>query len=85
MIVFCEDCGKKYRVDPAKIKDRAASFKCLICGHPVLVSKPDPSPAKLSAVKPAPNKLVGTKPALEPPPDLESSTLTVHDASIKFV
>ena len=81
MIVFCEDCGKKYRVDPAKIKGRAASFKCRICGHPVLVSKPDPSPAKLSANKPAPNKRAGTKPALEPRPDLESSTLTVHDAS----
>lgn len=39
MIVICEECGKKYRVDPAKIKGKAASFKCHICRHVIMVIK----------------------------------------------
>lgn len=49
MIVICEECGKKYRVDPAKIKGKAASFKCHICSHVIMAykarmpsSQPDP-------------------------------------------
>jgi len=37
MIVFCEECGKKYRIDPAKIKGTAASFKCRSCSHRIVV------------------------------------------------
>jgi predicted Zn finger-like uncharacterized protein len=40
MIVICEKCGKKYRIDPAKIKGRAASFKCRSCTHLIVVAKP---------------------------------------------
>ena len=39
MIVICEECGKKYRVDPTKIKGKAASFKCHICNHVIMVYK----------------------------------------------
>jgi predicted Zn finger-like uncharacterized protein len=39
MIVICEECGKKYRVDPAKIKGKAASFKCQVCSHVIMVHK----------------------------------------------
>jgi len=39
MVVICEECGKKYRVDPSKIKGKAASFKCHICEHVILVLK----------------------------------------------
>ena len=39
MIVICEECGKKYRVDPSKIKGKAASFKCHICRHVIMVLK----------------------------------------------
>ncbi len=42
MIVICEECGKKYRIDPSKIKGKAASFKCRACPHVILVSKPEP-------------------------------------------
>ncbi len=48
MIVICEECGKKYRIDPASIKGRAASFKCRICAQLIVVSKaalPPPEPA----------------------------------------
>ena len=48
MIVICEECGKKYRIDPANIKGKAASFKCRICAQLIVVSKvqlPPPEPA----------------------------------------
>ena len=69
MIIICEECGKKYRIDPAKIKGRSASFKCRSCAHPIVVSKaqsPPPSP-----------------PVPEPVPEsratLESVTTTMDD------
>ena len=42
MIVICEDCGKKYRIDPERIKGDRAKFKCKNCGHIIAVSKPQP-------------------------------------------
>ena len=42
MIVICEECGKKYRIDPSRIKGKAASFKCRACSHVIVVSKPEP-------------------------------------------
>ncbi len=40
MIVICEECGKKYSIDPSKIKGERARFKCSICSHLVTVTKP---------------------------------------------
>ena len=40
MIVICEECGKKYRIDPSKIRGAAARFKCRVCTHMIMVSKP---------------------------------------------
>ena len=42
MIVICEECGKKYRVDPSRIKGKAASFSCHACRHVIVVFKPKP-------------------------------------------
>ena len=39
MVVICEECGKKYRVDPSKIQGKAASFKCHVCSYIIMVSK----------------------------------------------
>ena len=50
MIVICEECGKKYRIDPSKIKGAAARFKCRVCAHMIMVSKPQGAPAAASAV-----------------------------------
>jgi predicted Zn finger-like uncharacterized protein len=50
MIVICEECGKKYRIDPSKIKGAAARFKCRVCTHMIMVSKPQDTPAADSAV-----------------------------------
>jgi predicted Zn finger-like uncharacterized protein len=46
MIVICEDCGRKYRIDPEKIKGKAAKFSCKACGHVIVVSKPVAKPAE---------------------------------------
>lgn len=41
MIVICEECGKKYKIDPAKIKGEQARFKCKACSHIITVKKKD--------------------------------------------
>jgi predicted Zn finger-like uncharacterized protein len=61
MIVICEECGKKYRIDPAQIRGQEARFKCKACSHVIIVSKPqaqtpgppDPAPARDMALKEA--------------------------------
>ena len=70
MIIICEECGKKYRIDPSKIKGKAASFKCRSCAHHIVVSKPQ-----------APSEPAPEVPAAEPRPTLESVTTTVDDSS----
>jgi len=62
MIVICEECGKKYRIDPVKIKGKAASFKCRACTHLIVVSKPEPSVSESAAPPPPPE----FRPTLEP-------------------
>ena len=53
MIVICEECGKKYRLDVSKIKGAAARFKCRVCTHMIVVSKPQSaSPAATAAELP---------------------------------
>jgi DNA-directed RNA polymerase subunit RPC12/RpoP len=42
LFVICEECGKKYRVDTAKIIGLAAGFSCRSCGHRILVARPRP-------------------------------------------
>jgi len=61
MIVICEECGKKYRLDISKIKGGAARFKCRVCTHMIMVSKPQPaSPAKAEAQLPPTEKAAET-------------------------
>ena len=61
MIVICEECGKKYRIDPERIKGRAASFKCRACTHVILVSKPATASVEPENEYIPDNKLVGTR------------------------
>jgi predicted Zn finger-like uncharacterized protein len=69
MIVICEECGKKYRIDPSKIKGKAASFKCRACTHLIVVTKPAPPIAEPFEPQPAP----------KPKPTLEAITTTVEN------
>ena len=45
MIVICEDCGKKFSIDPLKIKGNKARFKCDVCDFIITVIKPVETPA----------------------------------------
>jgi predicted Zn finger-like uncharacterized protein len=62
MIVICEECGKKYRLDLSKIKGSAARFKCRVCTHMIMVSKPQSVVSPAIAVKelPAAEKVAET-------------------------
>ncbi len=44
MIVICEECGKKYNIDPLKIKSDKAKFKCNVCDFIITVIKPVETP-----------------------------------------
>jgi len=52
MIVICEECGKRYRIDPLKIKGKEASFKCKSCENIITVVKPEVEPPKPPPVPP---------------------------------
>jgi methyl-accepting chemotaxis protein len=41
MIVICDKCGLKYKVDPSKIKGDAARLTCKGCSYVITVDKPD--------------------------------------------
>ena len=72
MIVICEECGKKYRIDASKIKGNAARFKCRVCTHMIMVSKPQPdSPAENVADFSAIATDVDTAKKKEPEPETE--------------
>lgn len=66
MIIVCEDCGKKYQVDPSKIKGQEARTTCLVCGHIIRVAKPGHT---LEDLSPEP-------PSAPPEPALQENSLT---------
>lgn len=39
MIVICEECGKKYHIDPNKIPGEKAKFRCKSCQHIIIIKK----------------------------------------------
>ena len=41
MIVNCEECGTRYRLDETKIKGSSAKVRCKSCGHVMHVTKPE--------------------------------------------
>ncbi|MBW1641482.1 MAG: zinc-ribbon domain-containing protein [Deltaproteobacteria bacterium] len=61
MIVICEECGKKYRVDASKIKGETAKVKCRSCNHLITVSKPAAAETdKLPPIPPKPADSIRT-------------------------
>lgn len=61
LIIICEECGKKYRVDTDKILGQVAGFSCRSCGHRILVTRPRPT------VSDPPDDAARQRPALEQP------------------
>jgi methyl-accepting chemotaxis protein len=43
MEIFCDACGKKYRVDETKMKGEMARVKCKACNNLMVVTKPRPA------------------------------------------
>jgi predicted Zn finger-like uncharacterized protein len=67
MIVICEECGKKYRVDASKIKGETAKVKCRSCNHLITVSKPAIAEAeKVPPVPPKPKPADSIRTAIRP-------------------
>ena len=62
MIVICEECGKKYNIDPDKIKGERARFKCKACNHVIIATKPGSEP-------PEPAAMPEESPSFPPPPE----------------
>ncbi len=63
MIVICEECGKKYRIDTEKIKGETARFKCRACTHVITVNK-----------QPVVGDLPAPEAADSPPPEDKAAT-----------
>lgn len=51
MVTICDGCGKKYGIDPKKIKGDSAKFKCNSCGQIITVHKPLEIPQVEKTVK----------------------------------
>jgi HAMP domain-containing protein len=71
MIIICEECGKKYQIDPSRIKTASAKAKCTACGNMMTIPKPEAKPEVKPEAGPAakPAARPEPKPA-EPPPAL---------------
>jgi len=67
MIIICEECGKKYQIDPSKIKGEGMQAKCRACGNMMAISRPETRPIKKQApVRPQkeiPKRTQGEAPA----------------------
>ena len=71
MVITCEECGKKYRIDPLKIKGETAKFKCKSCSHLIVAHKPAPleeAPPPAPPVPPEPEQeeVIEEKPSKAP-------------------
>lgn len=84
MIVICEECGKKYRIDPHAIIGARARFKCRACGHTVNVQKP--AVAAPEETQPADTAGPQRQPALAPErPDDAASDQTAAKLAMQDV
>jgi predicted Zn finger-like uncharacterized protein len=75
MIVNCEECGKRYKIDPDKIPGDRAKFKCKECGHIITVrrhAEPAGTPAE-AAPQPPPEEPAAQGPNAEPGPSEEKA------------
>ena len=67
MIIFCEECGKKYKIDESKIEGDKGRCKCRTCGHIMEISKPRSEPET------ATEEFDSFEMSQEPPPSSETA------------
>jgi HAMP domain-containing protein len=91
MIIQCENCQKKYKLDPAKIKRDVVSFSCKQCGKKVTFSNmPAAAPPKPAKPAPEPDAAPAVaqssdiRPAPEPNPDPEREPSTPTEATVSL-
>ncbi len=69
--IACDACGKRYRIDEAKMKTETAKVKCKTCGRVITVSRPqpagDPPPAVALDLPPEPAAAAAPEPPPWPP------------------
>ncbi|HEX9910282.1 MAG TPA: HAMP domain-containing protein [Desulfatiglandales bacterium] len=72
MIIICEECGKKYQIDPSRIKGAGAKAKCTACGNMMTIPKPEAKPVEpppaLRPTREIPAKREEPPPPKEEPP-----------------
>lgn len=78
MIVICEECGKKYKIDPAKIKGELARFKCKACSHIITVNKQE----RITKPEPTPEDVIADLPVAEAP-KLKKDTAAIQTPSVQ--
>lgn len=82
MVVICEECGLKYKIDPSKIIGTKARFNCKGCSKSIIVEKPQPEENEDQAaledalLSEAPTS-VGTS---EPPSQQATDTVVASEA-----
>jgi methyl-accepting chemotaxis protein len=78
--IACDACGKRYRIDEAKMKTETAKVKCKTCGRVITVTRPrpagDPPPAVAFDLPPEP-----AADAAPEPPSRPSSTADMRLAT----
>jgi predicted Zn finger-like uncharacterized protein len=53
--VSCEQCGKRYQIDPDQIEGKEGGFRCTSCNNLITVVKPEGNPGNLTP-EPEPKK-----------------------------
>lgn len=85
MIIECQACHSRFRLDESKIKGKGARVRCRRCGEAILVMKEDAAaaPGETAAVIPAPGQFdinfaveesLGREPSFPAPPPFEPET-----------
>jgi len=88
MIIICEECGKKYRIDVTKIKGTAARFKCRVCTHMITVAKPTADTQTATATDLAVTETVtetAEKQTTTIEPDIEVDRVVAEQAKVTAV
>jgi HAMP domain-containing protein len=89
MITVCEECGRKYKLDPSRIKGKEAKFTCKSCGFTNIITKPgaEEAPAPAAPVMErepspsAPTLPISAQETQEWQPDFASMSDTIHEDS----
>lgn len=73
MIVSCDSCGRKYTIDPNKMKSPVVHFKCKDCGKVLTADRAAAQSAPAPTPMPEPAPTPPPRPAPEPMPELSAT------------